>query len=71
MLLHGSFAAGWLGFAVVATGAILLLWVVVVLVYGALIDPRPALWQLAASFALYPLFVWILNRFERLLPQPA
>jgi rod shape-determining protein MreD len=71
MLLQGSFAASWLGFAAVAASALALLWLLVALVFGALIDPRPALWQLAVSVALYPSFVWLLNRFERLLPQPA
>jgi len=46
----------WLGFALVAIGAGVMLWLVMSLMSGALLPLRALAWQMIATIAVYPLF---------------
>ena len=64
-----SFLVGWWGFAMVALGAALLLWLVSCLFYFSLFRPAPVLIELGLTIAVYPPLIWLFTRAEqRLLP---
>ena len=60
-----SFLVIWLGFVVIAAGAILLAWLLNAALLGALIDPRPALFQFLTTIAVYPLVGWLFAQVQR------
>jgi rod shape-determining protein MreD len=60
-----SFFVVWAGFAIIALGASLLLWVLNAILAGALIGPRPAVFQFLTTVAAYPPFAWIFAQVQR------
>lgn len=71
LLVGSSFVVGWLGFAMVATGATAASWLVAAFFYVALVNPVPALLQLGLSVILYPPVAWVMLRAERMMPRRA
>lgn len=57
-----SFVVVWWAFAIVASLASLLAWLLVVVLNGAWIAPTPAVFQFLLTLALYPFVTWILAR---------
>jgi rod shape-determining protein MreD len=71
ILVGKSFVLGWVGFAFVAGGAAAVAWAATVALHMRLVDPSPALVQLIASMAIYPVLAWLFGRTEQLMPRPA
>jgi rod shape-determining protein MreD len=68
-LLGASFPIVWLGFAVIAAGANLALWIVATVLAGAVPDPRPALFAGLLEIALYPVIAALFMQAERLVEE--
>jgi len=60
-----SFLVVWVGFGFVAFGAAILLWLFNAVLAGALIDPRPALFQFLTTLAAYPPLAWLFAQVQR------
>ncbi len=60
-----SFAVTWIGFAVIAAGAMLLLWLLNMLLEGMLLSPAPAAFQFLTTVAAYPPTAWLFTRLQR------
>lgn len=60
-----SFLVVWVGFGFVALGAAILLWLFNAILAGAMIDPRPALFQFLTTVAVYPLLAWLFAQVQR------
>ncbi len=60
-----SFLVMWAGFAVIAGGACLLLWLLSTLLAGTFISPRPAMFQFLTTVAAYPLLAWLFAQVQR------
>jgi rod shape-determining protein MreD len=60
--LGKSFGIVWLGFALVATAALALGWLVVCAYNGALIRPNAILFQVLTTIGFYPILSWLLLR---------
>ena len=60
-----SFAMTWIGFAVIAAGAMLLLWMLNALLEGTLLSPQPAAFQFLTTVAAYPPTAWLFTRLQR------
>lgn len=71
VFLGSSFLVNWAGFALVASGAILLGWTVVSLLHWQPLPLVPRLAQWALSLAFYPAVYWLLSRIERRWLRPA
>jgi len=68
---HGkSFMVVWSGFAVLASGAVALNWVLAMAFYAALASPTPALFQLVLTVALFPCLTWFFRLVRRDLLRP-
>jgi len=53
-----TFVVGWLGFALIAVGAYLVLWLLHSIYYFTLFDPRPLVGQFVITVLFYPLVAW-------------
>lgn len=60
-----SFLVIWFGFVVIALGAVVLAWLLNAALLEALIDPRPAMFQLLTTVAAYPLLGWVFAQVQR------
>lgn len=69
LLLSGSFAQVWLGFAAICALTAILGWVVFVFFQGALAVDWAALIQIAVTVAAFPVGVWVFSRAERAIPS--
>ncbi len=68
---HGkSFMVLWSGFAVLASGAAALNWVLAMAFYASLASPTPALFQLLLTVALFPCLTWFFRLVRRDLLRP-
>lgn len=65
--LGKSFAVGWWGFGLVATGAVLLSWLISSVFFTQVLDPLPAIGQLTVSIAVYPLMLLLFGSVQRTL----
>jgi rod shape-determining protein MreD len=63
--LSRSFAVVWAGFAIIALGASVLLWLLNALLDWTLIDPRPAVFQFMTTVAAYPPLHWLFAQVQR------
>lgn len=63
--LGRSFLMLWIGFALVATGAAAVQWVVFALMTASLLDARAVIVQALLGVALFPLVAWLLQRLHR------
>ena len=62
--MNRQFTVTWVGFAVVCIGAKALSWAILSLAYWQVLLPMPILLQMLASILSFPIFGWILGRFE-------
>jgi rod shape-determining protein MreD len=60
-----SFVVTWMGFTVMAAGAMSLLWIITAILEGALLSPRPVLFQFMTTVAIYPPVAWLFTRLQR------
>lgn len=60
-----SFAILWLGFALIAAGAMALSWVAVSLLSLTLVEPRTVIFQYVLTLGLFPAVAWLLLRWQR------
>ena len=65
------FVMVWGGFVVNSAGAAILAWSLNTVAAGAMVDPRPALFQYLLTVGLYPSLGWILVRAQRSILRPA
>ncbi|MBT5267182.1 MAG: rod shape-determining protein MreD [Rhodospirillaceae bacterium] len=59
------FVLAWLGFVVIAAGAFLLVWMLMMLTNLTIILPPAALYQYAVTVAVFPLVAWVFVRIHR------
>lgn len=57
-----SFFVVWWAFGLVAFGAQILVWLLVMIMYAALINPLPGVFQLMLTVAVYPFVTWLFAR---------
>jgi rod shape-determining protein MreD len=57
-----SFAVVWWAFAMVATAAAVLLWLIAMAYHGRLLEAAPAAFQGALTVALFPFLTWVFAR---------
>jgi len=60
-----SFAILWLGFALIAAGAMVLSWVVVSVLSVTLVEPRTVIFQYLLTLGLFPAVAWLLLLWQR------
>lgn len=60
-----SFAILWLGFALIAAGAMALSWIAVSLLNVTLVEPRTAVFQYLLTLGLFPTVAWLLLHWQR------
>jgi len=62
--LGKSFTVVWIGFLIVAALASALTWILVAVLHGALINPKPVSFQFIMTVGVYPAVAWILMRWQ-------
>lgn len=65
-----SFAILWLGFALIAAGAMALSWVAVSVLSIALVEPRTVIFQYLLTLGLFPAVAWLLLTWQRAFLRP-
>lgn len=60
-----SFVIVWIGFMIVAAGALCLEWLLLSLVSGQLIEARSAIYQYGLTAALFPILAWLFLRWRQ------
>lgn len=60
-----SFMLTWLGFSVIAAGAIMLMWGLNALLEASILSLRPAVFQFLTTVAAYPPLAWLFGRMQR------
>lgn len=60
-----SFLIIWIGFSVIAAGAMLLMWMVICTLEGELLSPRPVVFQYLITVAAYPPMAWLFTGVQR------
>ncbi len=65
VFLGGPFLVGFCGFAVVASGAACLSWLMVSAWSGTFLPPAPVAYQTVLTIALYPGFTWLFDHIHR------
>jgi rod shape-determining protein MreD len=60
-----SFAILWLGFALIAAGAMAISWAAVSVLSVALVEPRTVIFQYALTLGLFPAVAWLLLHWQR------
>lgn len=71
VFLGKTFLVEWWGFLLVAGGALAATWLIASLFFVALLPPGPVVVQLLLTVALYPPFMWVLSRIQRVLVRTA
>ncbi len=66
-----GFGLLWLAFAVLASAAQLLIWLLSCLLIGRLVDLSPAILQVAVTLAIYPCLFWLFGRCQQLFLREA
>jgi rod shape-determining protein MreD len=66
-----AFLVEWWGFMLVAPGALVAVWALTSLYFGAWVPLRPVGFQLLLTIALYPLLTWLFGRVHQRLPRAA
>lgn len=61
-LIGRSFIINWMGFALVAAGSFVLVWVLTSILHGAPVPATALLFQVATTVAAFPLVFWLLHR---------
>jgi len=64
-----SFYVVWLGYAVVSAGASFLVWLLVSLLHGAVVDPLAVAFQYLLGLGCYPLIAHLFLRWQRAVLQ--
>ena len=64
-----SFCVVWLGYAVVSAGASFLVWLLVSLLHGAVVDPLAVAFQYLLGLGCYPLIAHLFLRWQRAVLQ--
>lgn len=59
-----SFVIVWLGFGIVAAGALSIEWVSLSALSGVLVDAQSAFYQYAITVALFPFLAWLFTRWR-------
>ena len=67
--LGKSFLVMWWGFMLIALGTAAVTWVIVSALFGTVVNPLPALFQLLLTLALFPPFTWLFIRAQQGLLQ--
>lgn len=70
-LIDKSFILNWVGFAVVAVGGCILIWLLTSIFHAALVDPWGLLFQTLMTIVAYPLVFRLLLHCHLSLVQPA
>lgn len=65
LFINQPFAIVWLGFFVLTAGAFALLWALVSLLHGAILDLRPFVFEAVLTVACYPVASYLLARVHR------
>ena len=60
--LGKSFMVAWWAFGLLAAGSAGLSWILVAILSGQILDPRPVLFQYVLTLGLFPLLTWVLAR---------
>lgn len=60
--LGKSFMVAWWAFGLLAAGSAGLSWILVAILAGQILDPRPVLFQYVLTLGLFPLLTWVLAR---------
>lgn len=60
--LGKSFMVAWWAFGLLAAGSAGLSWILVAILSGQILDPRPVLFQYMLTLGLFPLLTWVLAR---------
>ena len=60
-----SFLIVWVGFVIVAAGALSLMWLLLSMLSGALVDGHPALYQYGLTVAVFPVVAWLFTRWQQ------
>lgn len=68
-LIGKSFAISWMGFALVATGAFSLVWLLTSIYYATPVEPPSLLFQALTTILLFPVVFWVLLRCHIVLLQ--
>jgi rod shape-determining protein MreD len=63
--LSRSFAVTWIGFTIMAAGAMVLLWLLNTMLEGGILSPKPAMFQFLTTVAAYPPTTWLFTRVQR------
>jgi rod shape-determining protein MreD len=66
-----SFAILWMGFALVAAGALILGWLAVSAFHVRLVGPAPAFYQYLLTVGTYPVLAWVFMRWQRIFLEQA
>lgn len=59
-----SFLIVWLGFVIVAAGAITMQWLMLSVIIGHFVDGRSAFYQYGLTAAVFPFLAWLLTRWQ-------
>lgn len=60
-----SFVIVWIGFILVAAGALLLEWLVLSMIAGEVIQARTAFYQFGLTVAVFPVLAWLFTRWQQ------
>jgi rod shape-determining protein MreD len=60
-----SFAIVWLGFALIAAGALAVSWTAISILNVALVEPRTAVFQYVLTLGLFPGMDWLFLRWQQ------
>ena len=60
-----SFYVVWLGFSIVSAGTTVLVWALLSIFKGSIIDPRAVIIQYVIGLSIYPIIAYILLRWQR------
>jgi len=64
-LMGRSFAILWLGFALIAAGALAISWAAISILNLAVVEPRTAIFQYVLTLGLFPGVAWMFMRWQR------
>lgn len=60
-----SFIIVWLGFILVAAGAIFLEWILMSMFTGTIVEARSAIYQFGLTAAMFPVLSWLFTRWQQ------
>ena len=64
-LMGRSFAILWLGFALIAAGALAISWLAISILNLSMVEPRTAIFQYVLTLGLFPAVAWLFLRWQR------